>query len=102
MMQLLVTLTMGLMLVSFVFGQASNPVHSLERTFADGGDVWLRLSSGDYTIKAGTDDRVLVRWRPDAHVDEDTIKNLRADIVVSGQTAKIRTDGPTKHARVTI
>jgi hypothetical protein len=95
MMQLVITLTTGLMLASLVVGQTVNPDHSIERAFADGGNVRLRLSSGDYVIKAGNRDRIFIRWRNEN-------PKVKIDLSVSGSDALIRTEGPTKHVKTVI
>jgi len=95
MMQSIVTLTTGLMLVSLVAGQTVNPKNSIERAFVDGGNVRLRLSSGEYSIKAGNSNRIFVRWH-----DEDS--KVKVSVSVSGSDALIRTEGPAKHVTTVI
>jgi hypothetical protein len=95
MMQLIITLTTGLMLASLVLGQTVNPVHFIERAFVDGGNVRLRLSSGDYVIKAGSSNRIFIRWR-------NADSKIKIDASVSGSDALIRTDGSTRHVNTVI
>ena len=95
MMQFVITLTTGLMLASLVVGQTVNPDHFIERAFPDGGNVRLRLSSGEYAVKAGNSNRIFIRWRSEN-------SKLKIDVSVSGSDALIRTDGPTKHMKTVI
>jgi hypothetical protein len=101
MMQFIVTLTTGLMLASLVAGQTVDQDHSIERAFIDGGRVRLRLSSGEYAIKAGNTGRIFVRWNEDSSDPRD-LNKIKIDVSVSGSDALIRTEGPTKHAKTTI
>ena len=70
---------------------------TIERPFAEGGRVHLQLASGDYTVRAGASDRVIVRWSAG---DEARLKDLRelfVNVRVTGSTAVIVTDGKTRH-----
>ena len=40
-------------------------VNSIEQPFAEGRFLRLKLKSGDYTIRAGDADRILVQWEPE-------------------------------------
>jgi hypothetical protein len=71
----------------------SNVQDTLESRFVAGGVIHLRLSYGDYTIKSGLDDRIVVRWQGSHGVD---IRD-KMTIDVAGNTANIRTDGAIKH-----
>jgi hypothetical protein len=71
---------------------------SAEKTFAPGQRVWMDLSAGNYTIRAGRDDQILVRWESN---DPDAAK-VRVDIEVRGPEATIVSQGPSDHYRVTI
>src|SRR6476646_9099428 len=102
MMQLIVTLTTGLMLVSLVAGQAPNQDNFIERPFRDGGSVRFRLSSGEYEIKPGNSNRISMRWRNGDSADPKELKKIRMDLTVTGSDAMIRTAGPTKHVKTVI
>jgi hypothetical protein len=70
---------------------------TVERPFAEGGRVHLQLASGDYTVRAGAGDRVIVRWSAG---DEARLKDLRelfVNVRVTGSTAVIVTEGKTRH-----
>jgi hypothetical protein len=75
---------------------------AVERPFVEGGVVRLRLSSGDYTVRAGASDRVVVRWTVDEHARMRDLEKLSVDVNVSGATAVVDTDGPAKHVDFTI
>jgi hypothetical protein len=62
-----------------------------ERAFAPDQRVWMDLIAGDYTIEAGRDDRIVVRWtdRSENHV--------QVDVDVRGADASIATRGSGDH-----
>ncbi len=63
---------------------------SAERAFIQGGRITLSLSAGDYTIRAGKDDRILVTWNT-GDPDEKGQATITAD--TKNKTAKVVTDG---------
>jgi hypothetical protein len=75
---------------------------SIERPFVEGGHVRLALSSADYTVQAGDNDRVRVRWMPDDEATFKELKNLSVDVHVAGNQATIVTDGPARHVRFVV
>lgn len=79
--------------------QAAIAPRSAEKAFAPGGRVWMDLSAGDYTIKAGKGDRVWVQWTTD---DPDDIGQFKADISVEGRDVTVRTRGPKGTMRVIV
>ncbi len=72
---------------------------SVERPFAPGGQVRMDLSAADYTIEAGQDNRILVRW--EARSPEDAAR-VKVDIQRQGSTATIRTWGPRNNLRMVV
>jgi hypothetical protein len=98
----LVTGSIGVVILgSLALAQTPPPAaadpYRRERTFAEGGRVALQLASGDYTVRAGASDRIVVRWTP---ADEARLKDVRelfVDVRVTGSTAVVVTDGKTKH-----
>ena len=74
----------------------------VERPFVEGGVVRLKLSSGDYRLRAGATDRLVVRWTIDDEARVRDLRQLSVDINVSGSTAIVETDGPAKHVDFTI
>jgi hypothetical protein len=83
-------------------GQSMSDEHTIERPFSEGGIVTLNLSSGDYTVRAGTRDRVRVQWRAENLEDEKDVRKITVVSDVFDRVATIRTKGPTSHARFTI
>ena len=75
-----------------------NVQDTVEAPFSSGGIVHLRLSYGDYTIKSGFADRIIVRWVDSHGADIRDKLNLDA----AGDTANIRTDGPVKHGHFVV
>lgn len=74
----------------------------VERPFVQGGRVRLQLASGDYTLRAGADDRIVVRWRVEDDARVKDVKEMVVDVQVSGTVAAVTTEGPMKHARFVI
>ena len=87
---------------TFAQGQGIRDNDSIERPFSAGGRVRLSLSSADYTLRPGPDDRVVVRWSADDEVRVKDLKRVSIDVHTAGLSATISTDGPTKHLRFTI
>ena len=87
---------------SLVFGQTADDRHTIERPFAEGGCVELRLASGDYTLRAGDTDRIVVRWSADDEARDKDLQKLSVDVHVAGRNARVLTNGPTKHVHFTI
>ena len=73
-------------------------VHS-EKSFQNGGRVEMQLSGGDYEVRAGAADKIVVTATSD---NEDSGKRVRADITAIGNIAKIYTDGPHSNFHVVI
>jgi hypothetical protein len=84
------------------FGQVAADRGTIERPFAEGGCVELRLSSGDYTLRPGDSDRIVVRWSADNRARAKDLQKMSVDVHVDGRNATVFTDGPTKHVRFTI
>jgi hypothetical protein len=70
----------------------------LEKAFAPGQRVSMDLSAGDYTILAGRDDRVRVRWE----TDDPDAGEIHVSIDIRGTEASIVTWGDSKVYSVTI
>ena len=102
----LIGLLGALALGSLVLAQASRPAavgdYSVERPFVEGGRVRLQLASGDYTIRAGASDRILVRWEAGDDARVADLKKLVVDVHAAGSMATVVTDGPAKHMEFTI
>jgi len=63
---------------------------TVEKTFADGGDLQLRLSADDYKVVPTNDDRIIVSW--DASKDRNG--KVRVTINTSGAQATVQTNFP--------
>ena len=62
----------------------------IEKPFASGGTVTLKLSAGDYDVIGSTDNRIRIIWENDSIDNPD----VDADVVVRGTQATVETDGP--------
>jgi len=87
---------------TLAYGQGITGGGSIERSFSEGGMVRFSLSSGDYTVRAGASDRIRITWCVDDEARVKDLKKISVDAHLSGTTATIVTDGPTKHVRFTI
>ena len=87
---------------SLVAGAAVTADDVIDRPFAEGGFVRLTLTSGEYTLRAGASDRIVVRWRARTGAQPSDLKKLSVDVQVTGTTALVETEGPAKHVPFTI
>ena len=71
----------------------------IERPFAKGGKIAMDLSAGGYTIRGGAADSIRVSWRTR---DPREMASVKADLTVNGNTALLRTDGPSDNFRVDV
>jgi hypothetical protein len=102
MKRVLIVAVVAAALSSMGHGQDVSPANSIERLFADGGLVQLRLSSGNYTVRAGSNDHLVVRWQTENPEHLRDLARIKVHADVSGMVATIRTEGPTKNARILI
>ena len=86
----------SLALSAVASGQTGADQQTIERSFSEGGIVTLNLSSGDYTVRAGANDRVRVQWRADDAEHEKDMKKITVVSDVFERVLTIRTKGPTK------
>jgi hypothetical protein len=93
-----------LTMVVVALGQApaSKTPNAFETRFADGGVVRFKLSSGDYTLRPGTRDRIVMRWLANDSADDGVMRKIKVYADITGSAAIIRTDGPTKKARIAV
>ena len=70
--------------VQSTFGQ---PV---DKPFAKGGVIRMKLAAGDYRIAGSSDEKIRIEWRADR---ADQAANLKADADIRGTTAVIATGG---------
>ena len=102
MKRLLMGFALGLALSSWVLAKDVGTENSLAKAFTDGGTIRLRLSSGDYTVRASTGSQIRVRWTADDLDHTHDLKKIKVLLENSGNSAMLRTDGPTKHVHFTI
>jgi hypothetical protein len=100
------TLSIGVLaLGSLALAQTPPPEadpFTVERAFSEGGKVALQLSSGDYTVRAGASDRIVVRWTPDHHARLKDVQDLRVSVRVTGRTGTVVTTGKANHMNFVI
>ena len=75
--------TMSIMPVSLVAQSAGSPA---EKDFVSGGKVEMTLESGDYKIRASSDNRIHVRW------NEASAKGVRVKLTTNGKSADLRVE----------
>ena len=68
----------------------------IDKAFAKGGTIVMRLSAGDYRIAGIADDKIRVDWRVDRSSDAE---NVKAKVDVRGTRAVIETSS-AKHGGV--
>jgi hypothetical protein len=84
-------------LVTNTLGQ-STPLR-VEKTFQSGGQIRMQLGGGDYEVRGGSSDRIVIEW---------TVKNdaaaskVKRKINIVGSSAKIKTSGPHGHSHAVI
>ena len=71
--------------------QRSTPTDRLERAFVPGGIVRMDLSAGEYRIEGTSGSDIRLRWRTR---NPDDMRNVRAEVKITGKEAAIRIDGP--------
>ncbi len=78
---------------------AAQQGNSVTRPFAAGGRVRLDLAAGAYTIQAGRDDQIVVRWTT---TTAEEMASVKVEVQVRGTDADIVTSGPRNHFEVTV
>lgn len=71
----------------------------IERPFAQGGKVTMRLSAGQYTIENAPDEHIHLAWETR---DPSAASRVRAKVDVEGGSATIHTEGPSNGFVVSI
>jgi hypothetical protein len=94
-----VAIAAGIASLLLVAAAADAQQGTLERPFAPGGSVRMDLGAGDYDIRAGRDDRILVQWETRSAEDAARVK---VDIRREKSTATLTTTGPHNNFRVVI
>jgi hypothetical protein len=62
----------------------------VDKAFAKGGVIRMKLAAGDYKIGGSADDKIRVEWRADR---AEQAANLKAEAEIRGTTAVISTGG---------
>ena len=65
---------------------AQNTGSPVEKDFVSGGKVEMTLESGDYNIRASSDNRIHVRW------NEASAKGVRVKLTTNGKSADLRVE----------
>jgi len=71
----------------------------VEQKFAPGGRVKLELGGGDYEVRSGADDKIVVTYTTE-HADQ--MKNVDARITTFTGSAKVQVHGPHNNFHATI
>jgi hypothetical protein len=65
---------------------AQNPGSPVEKDFVSGGKIEITLESGDYHVRASSDNRVHVRW------NEASARGVRVKLTTNGKSADLRVE----------
>lgn len=74
------------LLIAPVSLSAQNPGSPAEKDFVSGGKIEMTLESGDYHIRASSDDRIHVRW------NEASAKGVRVKLTANGKSAELHVE----------
>ena len=69
------------------------PTSALERNFAPGGKITLRLPAGDYTIRSGSNDKIHLQWETKK---PEQLQAVKVEATVQGAEASIRIRAPKR------
>jgi hypothetical protein len=75
--------TLSMMPISLVAQSTGSPV---EKDFVSGGRIEMTLESGDYKIRASSDNRIHVRW------NEASARGVRVKLTTNGKSADVRVE----------
>jgi len=70
----------------FTLGAQSTGSSPAEKDFVSGGRVEMTLESGDYNIRASSDNRIRVRW------NEASARGVRVKVTTNGKSADLRVE----------
>lgn len=79
----MVLTTLSIAPISLVAQSMGNPA---EKDFVSGGKVEMTLESGDYNIRASSDNRIHVRW------NEASARGVRVKLTTNGKSADVRVE----------
>jgi len=71
----------------------------VEKTFQGSGQIRMQLGGGDYEVRAGSTDRIVIEWTVKNEHDSAKIKT-KLNIV--GHAAKLETSGPHNNSHAVI
>ena len=77
---------LGVLSVSPACVLAQSTGSPVEKDFVSGGKIEITLESGDYNIRASSDNRVHVRW------NEASAKGVRVKLTTNGKSADLRVE----------
>ena len=80
------TMVLAALSVSTTYPGAQSMGSPAEKDFVSGGKVEMTLESGDYKIRASSDDRIHVRW------NEASAKGVRVKLTTNGKSADVRVE----------
>jgi hypothetical protein len=83
----------AILLLGSVLGAAQTPAQQSESKFQPGGTVKLDLSAGDWEVRAGASDKIVVQY----FGDTDQVKRVRTRFQVNGAVAKLTVDDTPTH-----
>jgi hypothetical protein len=75
--------TLSIAPISLVAQTTGSPA---EKDFASGGKIEMTLESGDYNVRASSDNRIHVRW------NEASAKGVRVKLTTNGKSADVRVE----------
>lgn len=96
---MLVRTVTALAAVAALSGGQPQPQGTVEKSFAAGGHIQLRLEAADYRISGAPDAKIRVSWRVEH--PEDTAR-VAAEVQVTGTTAAVVTRSPKNGVHFTI
>jgi hypothetical protein len=71
----------------------------VEKPYKAGNNIKLDLSAGDYTVQAGSSDKIVVRYRVE---EPSELNKVKVEVLTGTPAAKIYVDGPHRNFTVTI
>lgn len=97
MRRLLQLTTLAALLASLAMGQTN--ASRVEKAFQNGGHIQMDLSAGDYEVRAGAGDKIVVSMTAR---DQSQLRNAKAELKVVEKLAHLTTSGPHNDFHVTI
>lgn len=76
----------------------SNPLR-VEKSFQSSGQIRMQLGGGDYEVRAGSADRIVVEWTVQ---NEAAAAKVKTKLNIAGPVAKLKTSGPHNNSHAVI